>query len=101
MDSPEGPWLGSRFSRAAAAGGARGKSGSNRLPQFVLGRASKVGAAGQQEVDGDADERVLSDPLALSPALPVERPAQPREVVQLVGTEPEFLALEALPLGSL
>ena len=57
----------------------------------------------EEEVYRCADERVLGDPLALSPALAVERPADPGQLVQLIGPEPEpeFLALEPLPLRSL
>jgi hypothetical protein len=59
-----------------------------------------VGVA-EEEINRHADERVLRDPFALSPALAVERPADPGQFVQLVGPEAEFLALEPLPLGSL
>jgi hypothetical protein len=55
----------------------------------------------EQQVDGDTDQRVLRDPLALSPALAVEPPAQPRQLIELVTAEPELLALEPLPLRSL
>jgi len=56
---------------------------------------------GQQQVDGHADQRVLRDPLSLSASLAVQRPAEPRQLVELVGPEPEFFALKSLPLRSL
>jgi hypothetical protein len=48
---------------------------------------------GQQQVDGHADKRVLGDPLALSPALAIERPADPGQLVELVGPQAQLLAL--------
>lgn len=77
------------------------KSRSYRLPEFVLsGSPEPIGPA-EEHVDGHADERVLCDPLALSPALAVQRPAQPRQLVELVGPKTQLLALQPLPLGSL
>jgi hypothetical protein len=77
------------------------ESRSNRLPEFVLCSSAQLASAAEKHVDGNPDERVLRDPLSLSPALAVESPADPRQLIQLVGPEPEFLALEALPLGNL
>ena len=59
-------------------------SRSNRLPEFVLSRAVKIPGAREQEVDGDTDQRVLRDPLALSPPLPVEPSTEPGQLVELV-----------------
>jgi hypothetical protein len=74
---------------------------SYRLPEFVLGAPPQLSGPGKQHIDGHADERVLRDPLTLSPTLAVQRPAQPRQLVELVGPEPQLLALEPLPLRSL
>jgi hypothetical protein len=57
--------------------------------------------ATEEHVDGHADERVLRDPFTLSPALAVEHPADPGQLVELIGPETQFLALQPLPLGSL
>ena len=57
---------------------------SYRLPEFVLSGPAQLAGAGEEHVDRHADKRVLRDPLALSPALAVERPAYPRQLVQLV-----------------
>src|SRR6267142_4584635 len=75
------------------------ESRSNRLPEFVLGSPAQLASTTEKHVDGNSDKRVLRNPLSLSPALAVESPADPRQLIQLVGPEPEFLALEALPLG--
>ena len=77
------------------------KSRSYRLPEFVFCGPAEPAGPGQEQVHGHADKRVLSDPLALSPALTVERPADPGQLVELVGPQPQFLALKALPFGSL
>jgi hypothetical protein len=55
----------------------------------------------KEHVHGYPDERVLRDPLTLSPTLAVEHPAEPRQLVQLVGAQAQFLALEPPPLRSL
>ncbi len=77
------------------------KSRSNRLSQFVLARAAQASRPSKQQIDRYPDERVLGDPLPYSPALPVQGTPQPGQLVELVGTQPELLALEALPLRSL
>ncbi|SRR6266851_1464329 len=81
------------------AGG--GESRGYRLPEFILGSPAQLASAAEEQVDGHADERVLRDPLTLSPALAVQRPTQPRQLVQLVGPETQLLALQPLPLGNL
>jgi hypothetical protein len=55
----------------------------------------------EEHVHGYPDERVLRDPLTLSPTPAVEHPAEPRQLVQLIGAQTQFLALEPLPLRSL
>jgi hypothetical protein len=76
-------------------------SRSNRLPECILRCAAEIGGTGQQQVNGHADKRVLRNPLPLSPALPIKQPAQPRELVELVGAQTQLLAFQSLPLGNL
>jgi hypothetical protein len=52
--------------------------------RFVLGTPPQLPGTGKQHVDGHADKRILRDPLTLSPALAVERPAYPGQLVELV-----------------
>lgn len=74
---------------------------SYRLPEFVLGGAAQAVSAAQQHVHGHPDEGVLGDPLTVPGALAIQQAAQPGQLIKLVGPQPEFLALQALPLGSL
>ena len=78
-----------------------GTYGSYRLPEFVLGGAAQAASAAQQHVHGHPNEGVLGDPLTVPGALAIQQAAQPRQLIKLVGPQPEFLALQALPLGSL
>jgi len=57
------------------------KSRSYRLPEFVLGSPAQLASTTEKHVDGNPDKRVLRDPLSLSPALAVESPAHPRQLV--------------------
>src|SRR5207244_11835328 len=66
---------------AAAWRKAGRESRSNRLPEFVLGSPAQLASTTEKHVDGNPDERVLGDPLSLSPALTVESPADPRQLV--------------------
>src|SRR2546429_5629392 len=97
-----GPDPTSRTSALVAGIPGRGrKSRSDRLPEFILGGPPEPPGPAEEHVHGHADKRVLRDSLSLSPALAVESSADPPQLVKLVGPEPEFLALEALPLGNL
>jgi hypothetical protein len=97
-----GPDPNSRTSALLAGIPGRGrKSRSDRLPEFILGGPPEPPGPAEEHVHGHADKRVLRDPLTLSPALAVKRPADPGQLVKLVGPQAEFLALKALPFRSL
>ena len=77
------------------------ESRSNRLPEFILGGSPEPPGPAEEHVHGHADKRVLRDPLTLSPALAVKRPADPGQLVKLVGPQAQLLALKALPFRRL
>ncbi len=95
------------FARASSAFGARlgtgwrlshevtdFRSSSSVVPRSLPARPRSMSTATRMSVFS-----VIRSPSP--PALAVESPADPRQLIQLVGPEPEFLALEALPLGNL
>ncbi|WP_158628672.1 hypothetical protein [Saccharopolyspora rhizosphaerae] len=65
---------------------------SDRLTEFVLGVAVELVCVGEQEVDRDADERVVGDALGVIGAITRATPSQLGQRVSLIGSHTGFLA---------
>src|SRR6478735_2491017 len=74
------------------------KCRSDRLPKFVLGRAAQRVLVGEEQVDRDADQGVLGDPLVLDLASPHQRSRERGEGGVLVLPDPRLFPGETREL---
>lgn len=75
-------------------------SGHDGVAQLFLVRAAQLVAVGEEEVDRDANQRVLGDPLTPRHAIAHERPGEVGQLGALVLAHPRLLPLETRELGA-